>query len=121
MPDNIGKAEFALGIAPVVFLRRDASNHLERTLADFFPVIVVPENGRFAGTGDFHKPVLLHVFDGLLEFFALIYFQSVADQAAKLGKTIFINSGEVEAGLALHALFERRGERFLRRWVVVHI
>jgi hypothetical protein len=63
----------------------------------------------------------LHVFDGLPKLFALIYFQSVADQAAKLGKAFFIDSGEVEAGLALHPLPERRRDGFDRRRVEIKI
>ena len=45
MADDIGKAEFAFSIAPVKFFRRNAGNDFQRALADFFPVIVVPESG----------------------------------------------------------------------------
>src|SRR5689334_7962937 len=57
--DDIGKAEFAFSIAPVVFFRRDAGDNFQRSLADFFPVVIVPESGDFAGGGDFHKAILL--------------------------------------------------------------
>jgi hypothetical protein len=121
MADDIGEAEFAFGIAPIKFVRRNTGDDFQRALADFFPVIVVPESKVFAGGGEFHKAVLLHVFDGLLKLFALIYFQSVADQAAKFSKAVFIDSGEVEAGLALHALLEQRRYGFGRRRIEIEI
>ena len=44
----------------------------------------------------------------LQKLFALKYFQSGSGQAAKFGKASLVNSGEVEAGLALHALLQGR-------------
>src|ERR1700756_2245070 len=49
MADDVGKAELALGIAPVKLVRGDAGDHSQRALADLFVVIK-----KLAGTGDFH-------------------------------------------------------------------
>ncbi len=76
---------------------------------------------RHTRTSTFHKAVLLHVFDGLLELFALISLQAVSDQPAEFGKTIFIDGSEIETRLALHALPERRRQRFHRRGIVIHM
>src|ERR1700724_1511579 len=61
MADDIGKAEFAFGVAPVKFFRRNAGNDFQRALADFFPVVVVPESNQFASAGSFHKAVYCNV------------------------------------------------------------
>ena len=45
MADDIGKAEFAFSIAPVKLFRGNTCDDFQRALADFFPVVVVPETG----------------------------------------------------------------------------
>src|ERR1051325_3981994 len=53
MANHIGKAEFAFSIAPVKFFRRNARNHLQRALTDFFVVVQ-----KLASIGNFHKDAL---------------------------------------------------------------
>src|SRR6476620_9855650 len=62
----------------------------------------------------------LQTLDILPELFALKYSQPFGDQPAQLGKTSFVDGGEIEAGLALHALPERRRYRFLHRGIEIN-
>src|SRR5215471_8984876 len=101
MANDIGKAEFAFGIAPVKLLRWNAGDDLQRALAHL--LIVVKE---FARTGDFHNSYLLHTLDHLPELGVPKFFQPVGSQTAEFSKTILVNRSKVKAGLALHALFQ---------------
>src|SRR5579884_4264342 len=71
MPDNVGKAEFAFGIAPDKLLRRNAGNHLLRAPADLFVVVE-----KFVGINDFHKGIAYRTLDISVELFALKFFQA---------------------------------------------
>src|SRR5947209_419846 len=84
MAGDVGKAEFGFGIAPVVFLRRNAGDDFQRALADLLPVIVVPirvvqESVRFAaGICSFHQAVYCHFLRIWRNFWLLKNFRPVA-------------------------------------------